>query len=222
MPQDPPQACWILGLTLAAASTCERPPATESRAPALTQTATETTASSTPPTGQGAGPSDAAPGAHGRSPPAITTAASQRCSPDFPVVPREVLALLGPIEDLVFEGEGATIQPQSHPTLDHIVDVLLRHPHVDIEIRAHSDDDPVTRNQAKELTQRQAESVLNYLVVHGVEPTRLLAHGYGPTMPRAANDSPAQRALNRRVDLHAPALDQDTRLCLLKPTPGTK
>jgi OOP family OmpA-OmpF porin len=50
-----------------------------------------------------------------------------------------------------------------------------------------------------DLSQRRAQSVVDYLVKKGVSPDRLTAKGYGPDRPIADNDTRVGRAKNRRV-----------------------
>ena len=51
-----------------------------------------------------------------------------------------------------------------------------------------------------DLSQRRAESVIDYLVANGVNSTRLIPVGMGEGFPVANNDTDAGRAANRRVD----------------------
>ena len=51
-----------------------------------------------------------------------------------------------------------------------------------------------------ELSQKRAEAVMNFLIEHGVEASRLTAKGYGPSDAIASNDTVEGRAMNRRVD----------------------
>jgi len=54
-------------------------------------------------------------------------------------------------------------------------------------------------NQA--LSERRAQSVVFYLVTHGVSPQRVVARGNGPAAPVAPNTTPEGRAANRRTDI---------------------
>jgi len=49
------------------------------------------------------------------------------------------------------------------------------------------------------LSQERAEAVQRWLAKHGVDPTRLMAKGYGPTRPIVPNITQQNRARNRRV-----------------------
>jgi outer membrane protein OmpA-like peptidoglycan-associated protein len=41
----------------------------------------------------------------------------------------------------------------------------------------------------------------DYIVSRGIDPGRIIAHGYGPDRPVAPNDTEANRARNRRVEM---------------------
>jgi len=52
------------------------------------------------------------------------------------------------------------------------------------------------------LSEQRADTVRNYLVDQGVTGTRIASIGYGETRPKATNDTPEGRQLNRRVEIH--------------------
>lgn len=90
--------------------------------------------------------------------------------------------------------------PMSEPILAQILALLKESPALKLDIQAHSDD--AFRNvYARRPTQDRAEEIRRWLVAHGAEPARLVAHGYGETKPVAANSTPEGRARNRRVEL---------------------
>jgi chemotaxis protein MotB len=74
-----------------------------------------------------------------------------------------------------------------------------------IRVEGHTDDVPIhtARYQSNwELSTARATEVVAYLIGSaGIDPSRLSAAGYAEFHPRAPNDSPANRATNRRVDL---------------------
>lgn len=74
-----------------------------------------------------------------------------------------------------------------------------------ITVSGHTDNVPVrpggTYRSNWDLSAARAASVGHELLAAGLDPSRLMVTGHADTQPRAANDSPANRALNRRVDI---------------------
>ena len=64
--------------------------------------------------------------------------------------------------------------------------MLSENPGVTIELSAHTDSRG-NDNYNKKLSQRRAESVVNYLISRGIEPSRLTPVGYGESMPKVVN-----------------------------------
>ncbi|MCL5041903.1 MAG: flagellar motor protein MotB [Gammaproteobacteria bacterium] len=85
-----------------------------------------------------------------------------------------------------------------------ISDVLARIPG-EITVEGHTDDIPISTARFRsnwDLSAARASSVANTLLHTGaVEPNRLRVQGYAETRPRASNDFPDTRALNRRVEI---------------------
>jgi outer membrane protein OmpA-like peptidoglycan-associated protein len=91
------------------------------------------------------------------------------------------------------------ILPNSEPILLEVADALLRNPDLElVEIQGHTDSSGNPELNMR-LSQQRAEAVQRWLIQHGVEPTRLMAKGYGPTRPIAPNITQQNRARNRRV-----------------------
>lgn len=102
-------------------------------------------------------------------------------------------------EQIQFKSNSSEILPESENVLRQVADVLLRHPQIDrVEVQGHTDSTG-TRLRNMELSQARAESVRAWLINGGVATERLDAKGYGPDNPIRANDQPANRAKNRRV-----------------------
>jgi len=53
----------------------------------------------------------------------------------------------------------------------------------------------------KDLSQKRAEAVMEFLISQGVKPDLISAHGFGEADPVATNSTPQGRAQNRRVEL---------------------
>lgn len=98
------------------------------------------------------------------------------------------------------------ILPRSFPVLTAVGDVLRAVPQVRrVSIEGHTDD--VGNDAANlDLSNRRAQSVMRWLVEHGIDASRLEAHGFGETRPLRSIDGLRGRALrdarsqNRRVD----------------------
>lgn len=87
--------------------------------------------------------------------------------------------------------------------LDALIPVLKR-PDFRIIVEGHTDDVPistVTYRSNWELSAARAASFVSYLEEHGVDPEHLVVHGYGPNRPVAPNDTQANRARNRRIEI---------------------
>ena len=87
------------------------------------------------------------------------------------------------IDNIFYDFDKATLRPESTEALDKLVELLNENPNVTIELSAHTD----YRGSAeynKRLSQRRAESVVNYLTEHGIEKDRLSPVGYGKEKPK--------------------------------------
>jgi outer membrane protein OmpA-like peptidoglycan-associated protein len=112
------------------------------------------------------------------------------------VVKKKQLALRRQIS---FATGSDEILPNSEPILFEVADALLRNPGIElIEIQGHTDNIGAHALNMR-LSQERAEAVQRWLAKHGVDPTRLMAKGYGPTRPIVPNITQQNRARNRRV-----------------------
>ena len=87
------------------------------------------------------------------------------------------------IDNIHYDFDKATLRPESTAALDQLVVLLNDNPNVTIELSAHAD----YRGSAeynKRLSQRRAESVVNYLIDHGIAADRLSPVGYGKEKPK--------------------------------------
>lgn len=77
----------------------------------------------------------------------------------------------------------ATLTPASTKSLDELVGLLKENPNVTIELSAHCDYKG-NAEYNKRLSQRRAQSVVNYLIAHGIEKERLTPVGHGEERPK--------------------------------------
>jgi outer membrane protein OmpA-like peptidoglycan-associated protein len=69
-----------------------------------------------------------------------------------------------------------------------------------IEIAGHTDDVGDEQNNLS-LSERRAKTVANYLIQKGIPKDRIVAVGYGESLPVVPNISESDRAKNRRVEI---------------------
>ena len=87
------------------------------------------------------------------------------------------------VDNIFYDFDKATLRPESTASLDKLVALLNENPNVTIELSAHTDyRGPAAYNKA--LSQRRAESVVNYLTEHGIAADRLSPVGYGKEKPK--------------------------------------
>lgn len=103
------------------------------------------------------------------------------------------------LNNINFSTSSADLSSESFPELNRVVQLITDNPSLVIEIAAHSDN-VGNANFNKLLSERRAQSVVNYLLDNGVPQNQLVAKGYGLTQPMVPNTSDENRALNRRVE----------------------
>ena len=96
------------------------------------------------------------------------------------------------IENIFYDFNKATLRPESKQALDELVQLLNENPNVTIELSAHTDcrGSDVYNEQ---LSQRRAESVVTYLIAHGIAADRLTPKGYGESNPKKIKARVAER-----------------------------
>ncbi len=104
------------------------------------------------------------------------------------------------LEGVEFTTDKAVIRPQYEEELEAVVDVLLQNPHVKVQIQGHTDS-VGDANYNRQLSDRRARAVMEWLIGKGIDRKRLSAIGMGETSAIASNDSAAGRDRNRRVEL---------------------
>ena len=105
--------------------------------------------------------------------------------------------------DVLFATGKADLQPGSQEILDEIVKVLAIVPNK-LRVEGHTDNVPVNNpdfDDNWDLSAKRANNVLNYMISHGITPTRLFAASFADTQPLADNATAEGRALNRRADI---------------------
>lgn len=100
-----------------------------------------------------------------------------------------------------FATGSAEITDEFARVLDGASKLINEHPEIQLlEVQGHTDN---TGSDAinNPLSQARADAVRNYLISRGVDPSRLVAKGYGSTKPVSSNTNEQGRYQNRRIDL---------------------
>jgi outer membrane protein OmpA-like peptidoglycan-associated protein len=102
---------------------------------------------------------------------------------------------------IYFDVNKDIVKPESYGTLKEIAAVLNENPAVKVKIVGHTDSDGADPANL-DLSKRRGASVKDELVkVFSIDAARLESDGMGETQPVAPNDTPVNKALNRRVEL---------------------
>ena len=90
------------------------------------------------------------------------------------------------IDNIFYDFNKATLRNESAKALDELVALLNENPNVTIELSAHCDYIG-SAEYNKKLSQRRAETVVNYLIEHGIVKDRLTPVGYGKERSKTIN-----------------------------------
>jgi chemotaxis protein MotB len=104
---------------------------------------------------------------------------------------------------MLFNSGSSELNGAAAPILDEIIDIIQTYPEYNVNIKGHTDDMPISTSQYPsnwELSAVRASSVLKHLILNGVDPLRLTATGYADLFPIVPNNTPENRARNRRVE----------------------
>jgi peptidoglycan-associated lipoprotein len=108
---------------------------------------------------------------------------------DFEMVPYNKPVIL---ENILYDFDRAALRPEAIEELSGLIALLNEHTEILVELSAHTDrkggDD-----YNRQLSQRRAQSVVDYLAEHNIDRNRLSAVGYGKTQPKRVNKNIASR-----------------------------
>ncbi len=114
------------------------------------------------------------------------------------------------LEQPKFDLNQAVVKKESDSLLSDVASLMNDHLEIKhVTVEGHTDS-AGSSELNKALSRRRAEAVVNWLVDHGVSPSRLSARGMGKDEPIMPNDTDAGRAANRRVEFHIEAQDTTT------------
>lgn len=124
---------------------------------------------------------------------------------------RDGLMLLKLPDGILFSAGKTDVKPAGKEALTKITHVLMGIGRK-FQVAGHTDDVPIKSRRFRsnwELSSARAVEVVRLMIDAGMDPTRLSAAGYADTLPVAANDTPAARMRNRRIEIVVvPNLDE--------------
>jgi outer membrane protein OmpA-like peptidoglycan-associated protein len=137
--------------------------------------------------------------------PAPQVAAADDCSGDTCTSESATVRVVGDEikldQRVYFDFNEARIRPQSNSILRALAKLIIAHPeYVVVHVNGHTDEIG-TEEYNQDLSVRRAEAVRATLIAFGVPDTRLVAAGFGKTMPRSLGHTPDDMQINRRVEL---------------------
>lgn len=110
------------------------------------------------------------------------------------------------VSNVYYDYDKSTLRPESVASLDTLVQFMNDNPSFTVEVYSFADAKG-TEEYNKALSLRRAQAAVDYIVNAGVDQSRIVAKGFGESMPAAPNasaggaDNPVGRQLNRRTEL---------------------
>lgn len=111
------------------------------------------------------------------------------------------------LDNIFFEVNSIELSSKSYEELQKLAEFLIDNGDYLVEIGAHTDDTGSDFYNMR-LSQKRAQSVVNFLSERSIEVQRLIAKGYGESTPLVANSSEENRAMNRRVEFKILNIDE--------------
>jgi chemotaxis protein MotB len=110
--------------------------------------------------------------------------------------------------ELLFPSGGWDMPEAGKRTIAKMAAVLAPHQTSKIAVNGYTDTTPIGPGLMKQgvtsnliLSEKRADTVMQYMISQGVKPNLVSAHGFGEASPAAPNDTAEGRAQNRRVEL---------------------
>ena len=104
------------------------------------------------------------------------------------------------LNNILFDQGKSEIKPQSIPDLEKLVSFMQANPGAEIELSGHTSSEG-DRAYNRSLSYKRVKACKDFLVSKNISEDRVIAVGYGPDRPAVANDTEANRAKNRRVEM---------------------
>lgn len=129
---------------------------------------------------------------------------SEEGSEDVDVTVDKTVVMLNVSDELLFRSGSHRVSREAYPLLERLAEVIKSQPAMEVMIEGHTDDRTVVENSYLidnwDLSVRRATAIIRILQNRfGVSPEKLIAAGRSSYQPLVPNDSPENRAKNRRT-----------------------
>jgi len=104
------------------------------------------------------------------------------------------------LNNILFDQGKWELKPASKTELDRVAEFLKANPKAEIELSGHTSSEG-DAGLNRSLSYKRVNACKAYVTGTGIDPGRIIAVGFGPDRPVAPNDSEANRAKNRRVEM---------------------
>ncbi|MBL7111693.1 MAG: OmpA family protein, partial [Bacteroidales bacterium] len=118
------------------------------------------------------------------------------------------------LHSVFFDFDDYSLKNEALEEVERLLEVMLKYPDLGVELTGHADAVGADEYNVR-LSNRRARAVMDYLVLHGIESSRINVIGAGDAAPVALNkyedgtDSPEGRKLNRHVSIKLINLQHD-------------
>ncbi len=117
---------------------------------------------------------------------------------DIPLMPIDTGSVTE-LKNVFFDVDKWELKPESKAELDKLVLFLKQNSQTKIELSGHTDNSGEKKHNLI-LSTNRAKAVYDYLIQNGIANNRLTYKGYGDTRPKLLNDTPENKAKNRRTE----------------------
>lgn len=104
------------------------------------------------------------------------------------------------VNNIFFDTDKYDLLKESHPELDRIVKLMNDFDKIRLKVDGHTDNTG-TEAYNQELSQKRAQSVMNYLNKKGIPTARISVEGFGSNKPISSNNTEEGKRANRRVEV---------------------
>ena len=107
------------------------------------------------------------------------------------------------LKNIYYDFDKWDILPESFEQLDKLTAFMVENPEIKVELSSHTDSRG-TEIYNQDLSEKRAQSAVDYIIAKGISSDRIIAKGYGETMPitRCAQCTPEEYRMNRRTEFY--------------------